>query len=86
MLCPRCHGARELAIAPHVRLGDYVADTARAPIEHEWIACPYCAGVGHIHCCEGDCSQPEPIVLARPAAKQFLDANYPRFVTEMLKQ
>lgn len=56
MNCQACFGIGEVLIGedgrPVRRLRDAVM----------MVPCPDCDGSGKQHCCEGDCSQPEPDV------------------------
>jgi len=46
VICGTCHGDRVLIIDPR-------------PEKFTTVPCPTCEGWGIVHCCEGECAQPE---------------------------
>ena len=58
MICPICYGTGRPAWACFA--GEDIAP------------CNYCGGYGRLHCCEGDCEQPEP----KEKVKDFNPADY----------
>jgi hypothetical protein len=49
MICERCHGTRWIEV-PKYENGVLYAMTE---------PCPLCGGQSFVHCCDGECAQPE---------------------------
>lgn len=58
MICPLCHGRRIRPVVIITVSGELIAT--------EEMPCHECGGQGIVHCCEGDCVQPEPENAVRP--------------------